>query len=69
MSWSGPDYVLCAYDGNLYGKACWIASKLRENESLVNLMPTPNKKVANSFRHTDVSGTRRMVFMAPDEVE
>ena len=39
FSQSGPDYVLCAYDGNLHGKACLIASKLREHGSPVDLMP------------------------------
>mmetsp|Transcript_1892 Transcript_1892/g.2788 ORF Transcript_1892/g.2788 Transcript_1892/m.2788 type:complete len:698 (-) Transcript_1892:1922-4015(-) len=66
---SGVDYVVCAYNQDLYGKAAWIASQLRASGKKVDLMPTPKKKVANSFKHADVSGARRMVFVAPDEVE
>ena len=32
-------------------------------------MPTPKKKVAASFKHADQAGARRMVFVAPDEIE
>jgi histidyl-tRNA synthetase len=34
----------------------------------VDLMPTPKKKVAASFKHADLAGARRMVFVAPDEI-
>jgi len=66
---SGADYVVCAYNQELYGKAAWIAAALRENGKTVDLMPTPKKKVANSFKHADVSGAKRMVFVAPDEID
>jgi len=32
-------------------------------------MPTPKKKVASSFGHADRTGAKRMVFVAPDEIE
>lgn len=66
---SGVDYVVCAYNQDLYGKAAWVSSQLRACGKKVDLMPTPKKKVANSFKHADVSGSKRMVFVAPDEVE
>jgi len=65
----GADYVVCAYNQDLYGKAAWIAAALRGHGKSVDLMPTPKKKVANSFKHADVSGAKRMVFVAPDEIE
>lgn len=63
------DYVVCAYSPDLYGAAAKIASRLRANKWSVDLMPVPKKKVANSFKHADSVGARRMVFVAPDEVE
>jgi len=65
----GVDYVVCAFDQGLYGKAAWIAAQLRQAGKSVDLMPTPKKRVANSFKHADVSGARRMVFVAPDEID
>jgi len=67
---SGVDYVVCAYSPDLYGAAANIAGKLRalNGGTTVDLMPTPKKKVANSFKHADQTGARRMVFVAPDEV-
>ena len=68
---SGVDYVVCAYSPDLYGAAANIAGKLRalDGGKTVDLMPTPKKKVANSFKHADQTGAQRMVFVAPDEVE
>jgi histidyl-tRNA synthetase len=68
LNMAGVDYVVCAYAENLYGAAAGIAAKLRETGAVVDLMPTPKKKVANSFKHADQTGARRMVFVAPDEV-
>lgn len=65
---SGVDYVVCAFSPDLYGAAANIAGKLRQTGAIVDLMPTPKKKVANSFKHADQTGARRMVFVAPDEV-
>jgi len=65
---SGVDYVVCAYSLDLYGAAAGIANSLRQLGWTVDLMPTPKKKVANSFKHADQTGARRMVFVAPTEV-
>lgn len=65
---SGVDYVVCAYNDDLYGAAADIAARLRLCGWKVDLMPTPKKKVANSFKHADQVGARRMVFVAPDEI-
>lgn len=65
---SGVDYVVCSYSPDLYGAAAGIANSLRQCGWTVDLMPTPKKKVANSFKHADQTGARRMVFVAPDEV-
>ena len=67
---SGVDYVVCAFSPDLYGAAANIAGKLRSlnGGTTVDLMPTPRKKVANSFKYADNAGARRMVFVAPDEV-
>ena len=67
---TGVDYVVCAYSPDLYGAAANIAGKLRalKGGTTVDLMPTPKKKVANSFKHADQTGARRMVFVAPNEV-
>lgn len=65
---SGVDYVVCAFSPDLYGAACNISSKLRACGWSVDLMPTPKKKVAASFKHADQCGARRMVFVAPDEI-
>jgi histidyl-tRNA synthetase len=62
------DYVVCAYSADLYGTAARVAAALRQCGNSVDLMPEPKKKVANSFKHADVQGARRMVFVAPDEV-
>lgn len=66
----GVDYVVCAFSPDLYGAAANIAGKLRSMNggTTVDLMPTPKKKVANSFKHADQIGAQRMVFVAPDEV-
>jgi len=66
---TGVDYVVCAFDSTLYGAAANIAAKLRGCGWSVDLMPTPKKKVANSFKHADINGAKRMVFVAPDEIE
>jgi len=66
---SGLDYVVCAYSPELYGTASKIAADLRKCGKSVDLMPTPKKKVANSFKHADVAGAQRMVFVAPSEIE
>eukprot|EP00339_Tiarina_fusa_P001593 CAMPEP_0117001668 /NCGR_PEP_ID=MMETSP0472-20121206/3587_1 /TAXON_ID=693140 ORGANISM="Tiarina fusus, Strain LIS" /NCGR_SAMPLE_ID=MMETSP0472 /ASSEMBLY_ACC=CAM_ASM_000603 /LENGTH=538 /DNA_ID=CAMNT_0004701745 /DNA_START=250 /DNA_END=1866 /DNA_ORIENTATION=+ len=66
---SGVDYVVCAFSPDLYGAAASISSKLRACGWSVDLMPTPKKKVAASFKHADTAGARRMVFVAPDEIE
>jgi histidyl-tRNA synthetase len=66
---SGVDYVVCAFSPDLYGAAADISSKLRACGWSVDLMPTPKKKVAASFKHADQAGARRMVFVAPDEIE
>jgi histidyl-tRNA synthetase len=65
---SGVDYVVCAYSPDLYGSAANIAGRLRACGWSVDLMPTPKKKVANSFKHADQTGAKRMVFVAPDEI-
>jgi len=65
---SGVDYVVCAFSPDLYGKAANISMKLRMTGATVDLMPTPKKKVAASFKHADQAGARRMVFVAPDEI-
>ena len=65
---SGVDYVVCAFSPDLYGAAANISLKLRQNGATVDLMPTPKKKVAASFKHADQAGARRMVFVAPDEI-
>lgn len=65
---SGVDYVVCSFSPELYGKAANIAMKLRLTGASVDLMPTPKKKVAASFKHADQAGARRMVFVAPDEI-
>merc|ERR1712176_1559814 len=65
---SGVDYVVCAFSPDLYGKAANISMKLRMTGASVDLMPTPKKKVAASFKHADQAGARRMVFVAPDEI-
>jgi histidyl-tRNA synthetase len=62
------DYVVCAYNAELYGTAAKVAAALRRCGKSVDLMPEPKKKVANSFKHADLHGARRMVFVAPDEV-
>jgi histidyl-tRNA synthetase len=64
----GVDYVVCAFSPDLYGAAANIAARLRACDWTVDLMPTPKKKVANSFKHADQAGARRMVFVAPDEI-
>jgi histidyl-tRNA synthetase len=64
----GIDYVVCAYSLDLYGAAANIAARLRTCGWSVDLMPTPKKKVANSFKHADQTGAKRMVFVAPDEI-
>jgi len=66
---SGVDYVVCAFSPELYGAACSISSKLRACGCTVDLMPTPKKRVAASFTYADQCGARRMVFVAPDEIE
>jgi histidyl-tRNA synthetase len=66
---AGPDYVVCAFSPDLYGTAANISWKLRMTGATVDLMPTPKKKVAASFKHADQTGARRMVFVAPDEIE
>ena len=66
---SGVDYVVCAFSRDLYGAAANVSAKLRACGWTVDLMPTPKKKVAQSFRHADQAGARRMVFVAPDEIE
>lgn len=66
---SGVDYVVCAFSPDLYGAACNISSKLRACGWTVDMMPTPKKKVAASFKHADQCGAQRMVFVAPDEIE
>jgi histidyl-tRNA synthetase len=65
---SGVDYVVCAFSPDLYGQAANISMKLRMTGASVDLMPTPKKKVAASFKHADQAGARRMVFVAPDEI-
>jgi histidyl-tRNA synthetase len=65
---SSLDYVVCAYSADLYGIAAKVAAALRQTGKSVDLMPEPKKKVANSFKHADLQGARRMVFVAPDEV-
>lgn len=65
---TGVDYVVCAFSPDLYGKAASISMNLRMNGATVDLMPTPKKKVAASFKHADQAGARRMVFVAPDEI-
>ena len=65
---TGVDYVVCSFSADLYGDACRIAAGLRACGWKVDLMPTPKKKVANSFKHADQTGARRMVFVAPDEI-
>jgi len=66
---TGVDYVVCAYSPDLYGAAASVSAKLRACGWSVDLMPTPKKKVANSFKHADVNGAKRMVFVAPNEIE
>ena len=66
---SGVDYVVCAFIPEMYGKAASIAAGLRKLGSTVDLMPTPKKKVANSFKYADQLGAKRMVFVAPGEIE
>mmetsp|Transcript_21954 Transcript_21954/g.52255 ORF Transcript_21954/g.52255 Transcript_21954/m.52255 type:complete len:544 (-) Transcript_21954:1398-3029(-) len=65
---SGVDYVVCAFSPDFYGTAANISMKLRMTGASVDLMPTPKKKVAASFKHADQAGARRMVFVAPDEI-
>jgi histidyl-tRNA synthetase len=65
---TGVDYVVCAFSPDLYGAAANISWKLRLTGASVDLMPTPKKKVAASFKHADQAGARRMVFVAPDEI-
>jgi histidyl-tRNA synthetase len=65
---SSLDYVVCAYSADLYAIAAKVAAALRQTGKSVDLMPEPKKKVANSFKHADLQGARRMVFVAPDEV-
>jgi len=69
FSGQGVDYVVCAFSADLYGSAAKIAAGLRSCGWTVDLMPTPKKKVANSFKHADQTGATRMVFVAPDEIE
>jgi histidyl-tRNA synthetase len=66
---TGVDYAVCAYSPEMYGKAASISAGLRDCGWSVDLMPTPKKKVANSFKHADQIGARRMVFVAPSEIE
>jgi histidyl-tRNA synthetase len=75
---TGVDYVVCAFIPEMYGKAASIAAGLRNITSstsssgtitTVDLMPTPKKKVANSFKYADQMGAKRMVFVAPGEIE
>ncbi|GAX26234.1 histidyl-tRNA synthetase [Fistulifera solaris] len=64
------DYVVCAWDNEWYGAAAKIAAQLRTQlGAKVDLMPTPKKKVANSFKYADQKGAQRMVFVAPSEME
>jgi histidyl-tRNA synthetase len=55
---SGVDYVVCAFSPDLYGAAANISFKLRACGWSVDLMPTPKKKVAASFKHADTNGVR-----------
>ena len=66
---SGVDYVVCAFIPEMYGKAAGISAGLRKLGCTVDLMPTPKKKVANSFKYADQLGAKRMVFVAPSEIE
>jgi histidyl-tRNA synthetase len=67
---SHVDYVVCAWDNEWYGAAAKIAAQLRKQlGAKVDLMPTPKKKVANSFKYADQKGAQRMVFVAPSEME
>lgn len=66
---SGVDYVVCAFVPEMYGKAASISAGLRNLGCTVDLMPTPKKKVANSFKYADQLGAKRMVFVAPGEIE
>ena len=66
---SGVDYVVCAFIPEMYGKAAGISAGLRKLGCTVDLMPTPKKKVANSFKYADQLGAKRMVFVAPGEIE
>ena len=68
FSTAGVDYVVCAFSPDLYGAAANISWKLRMNGASVDLMPSPKKKVAASFKHADQAGAKRMVFVAPDEI-
>ena len=65
----GVDYVVCAYNPNLYGISAGIAQNLRQNGSTVDLMLAPKRKVRASFNQADRKGARRVVFVAPREVE
>ena len=66
---AGVDYVVCAYSPELYGAAAKISAGLRACGWSVDLMPTAKKNVKNSFNHADKTGARRMVFVAPNEIE
>lgn len=69
FSMAGVDYVVCAFNPDMYGAAASISYKLRMLGASVDLMPTPKKKVAASFNYADQAGAKRMVFVAPDEME
>lgn len=66
---SNLDFVVCAYEMSMYGAAAKVSAGLRACGWSVDLMPTPKKKVANSFKHADQAGAKRMVFVAPAEIE
>ena len=53
----GVDYVVCSFSPELYGKAANISAGLRKLGCSVDLMPTPKKKVKNSFAHADRNNT------------
>jgi histidyl-tRNA synthetase len=68
FSSTGVDYVVCAFEADLYGTAAKISAGLRACGNTVDLMPTPKRSVDKSFKYADQSGARRMVFVAPDEI-
>lgn len=60
------NYVVAAYNNDLFGAANTIASALRASGNSVNLL-LEKYKVKKAFNFADRAGADRCAFVAPDE--